>query len=208
MVSGGWVSSHSGVSLHTDQPLLDRGDTVFAVVHGSQPRFIVSEIAEDIHRGVRFVRSNAARGSVDPDKFGVSGSRAVPAVACFYPPTDFLNWSEAGEDFWDYPPTRKYSPALGPRWETQAGRQSWGPGISPLCFVAKKMPLTRFIQGNADVTVPLYQSQLFEQKCKEVGAPFKLIVKSGAGHSYPGWRKDVTMLADWFDEHLLGLTGK
>jgi hypothetical protein len=45
---------------------------------------------------------------------------------------------------------------------------------------------------------------IFEQKCKEVGAPFKLIVKPGADHSYPGWPKDIAVFADWFDEQLLG----
>jgi acetyl esterase/lipase len=237
MVSGGWVSNHSGVSPNTYQPLLDRGYTVFAVVHGSQPRFIVPEIEEDIHRAVRFVRHNVARWGVDPNRFGISGSSAgghlsltigtqggpgkpdakdpidressaVQAVACFYPPTDFLNWSRAGEDFWDYEPTRKYAPALGPRWETHEGRQSLGPEISPIRFVTPKMPPTLIIQGDADVTVPLYQAQRFEQKCREVGAPFKLIVKPGAGHGYPGWPKDVVILADWFDEHLAASRAK
>jgi dipeptidyl aminopeptidase/acylaminoacyl peptidase len=58
------------------------------------------------------------------------------------------------------------------------------------------------------VTVPLYQAQRFEQKCREVGAPFKLIVKPGAGHGYPGWPKDVVILADWFDEHLAASRAK
>src|SRR5579859_1286698 len=47
MVSGGFFSSHGAISPGTYQPLLDRGYTVFAVVHGSQPRFIIPEIEED-----------------------------------------------------------------------------------------------------------------------------------------------------------------
>ena len=40
--------------------LLQRGYTVFAVVHGSQPKFTIPEILGDMHRAVRFIRSHAA----------------------------------------------------------------------------------------------------------------------------------------------------
>lgn len=38
---------------------LDRGYTVFAALHGSQPKFTLPEIVEDAHRAVRFVRHSA-----------------------------------------------------------------------------------------------------------------------------------------------------
>ena len=60
MVSGGFFSAHENISPAYYQPLLDRGYTVFAVVHGSQPKFTITEIERDIHRAVRFVRHNAA----------------------------------------------------------------------------------------------------------------------------------------------------
>src|SRR5690242_9975730 len=48
IVSGGWFSSHDGINTAFARPFLDRGYTVFAVVHGSQPKFIVTEIEQDI----------------------------------------------------------------------------------------------------------------------------------------------------------------
>ena len=235
IVSGGWFSSHSAIKPGRYKPLLDRGYTVFAVVHGEQPRFIVPEIVQDIHRAVRFVRHNAGRWGIDPDKFGVTGgsagghlalsigtqggpgpadakdpidrvTSAVQAVACFYPPTDLLNWSKPGEDFWDFERTRRYAPALGPRWETREGRQSLGREISPIHFVTARMPPTLIIQGDADTVVPLYQAQRFEQRCKEAGAPFALSVRPGSGHGGPGFENDGATLADWFDRHLRGVT--
>lgn len=62
--------------------------------------------------------------------------------------------------------------------------------------------------GDAGTLVPLYQSQMLEKKCREIGAPFKLILTPDAGHVYPGWEKDVTWCADWFDEHLRGIAAK
>lgn len=237
LVSGGFFSDHNSIKPGRFAPLLERGYTVFAVVHGSQPRFIIPEIEEDIHRAVRFVRHNASRWGIDPDKFGVSGgsagghlsltmgtqgrpgkpdakdaidreSSAVQAVACFYPPTDFLNWSKPAEDWMDFEPTRQFEPAFGPKGMPREARQALGKKISPIIFVTASMPPTLVIHGDADKLVPLYQSQIFEQKCKEVGAPFKLIVKPGADHGWPDIEKDVAVFADWFDEHLLGIKAK
>src|SRR5216110_2793716 len=76
MVSGGFFSSHDAINAGFYRALLERGYTVFAVVHGSQPRFIIPEIEQDIHRAVRFVRHNASKYGVRPDKFGITGASA------------------------------------------------------------------------------------------------------------------------------------
>src|SRR5436190_1321404 len=44
MVSGGWVSAHENIPVGFAKPLTDRGQTIFAIVHGSQPKFSVPEI--------------------------------------------------------------------------------------------------------------------------------------------------------------------
>ena len=54
---------------------LDRGYTVFTVVHGSNPKFVVTEIVEDINRAVRFIRHNAASIAL------IQTSWASPAAA-------------------------------------------------------------------------------------------------------------------------------
>ena len=59
VVSGGWFSSHEAINPAFVRPLLDRGYTVFAVVHGSQPRFTIPEIVQDMNRAVRFIRHHA-----------------------------------------------------------------------------------------------------------------------------------------------------
>src|SRR5262249_10242210 len=43
VVSGGWVSAHESISLAFVEPFVARGYTVFAVVHGSQPKFTIPE---------------------------------------------------------------------------------------------------------------------------------------------------------------------
>jgi acetyl esterase/lipase len=79
VVSGGWVSSHSGIEPNYPrfmEPLVKRGYTVFAVVPGSQPTFTIPEIIHDVARSVRFIRHNAATYKVDPQRLGIFGGSA------------------------------------------------------------------------------------------------------------------------------------
>jgi len=76
MVSGGWLSSHDAIGLRFVRPFLDRGYTVFPVVHGSQPKFHIPEIMQDVHRAVRFIRYNASKYDIDSDRLGVTGGSA------------------------------------------------------------------------------------------------------------------------------------
>lgn len=243
VVSGGFVSSHQSINPKLYQPLLDRGYTVFAVTHGSQPRFIVPEIIEDVSRAIRFVRHHADRWHVDPKKFGISGasagghlaltigtqgapgpadakdpidreSSAVQAVACFYPPTDLANFSRPGELIWEHQSKPSpHTPALsfGPRGATHEGQVAMARELSPIHYVTATMPPTLIYHGDADHMVPLYQARLFEKKCQEVGATFKLLVKTGAGHGnaeFGDHLQEMRVFADWFDEHLLAAPAK
>lgn len=236
MVSGGWKSNHDSINPKSYAPYLDRGYTVFAVCHGCQPRFTIPEIREDVERAVRFIRFNAAKWSVKPDALGVTGgsagghlsltlgtmggpgkvdakdpidreSSAVQVVACFYPPTDFLNYGAAGEDAVGqgglkdlraafFAPGAEDSPEI---------RQELGKRISPIYFITPKLPPTLIIHGDADKRVPFQQSESFVKKATEAGATAKLIVKPGAGHGWPDQRPDVAVLADWFDQYLRGI---
>ncbi|MBY0231288.1 MAG: alpha/beta hydrolase [Gemmataceae bacterium] len=126
VVSGGWFSSAEAIQPAIAGPFLARGYTVFAVVHGSQPKFTLTEIIDDLHRAVRFIRHNAKKWAIDPERIGITGgsagghlslmmgtagkpgdpkaadpvdreSSAVQAVGAFCPPCDFLNWKKEGD---------------------------------------------------------------------------------------------------------------
>jgi acetyl esterase/lipase len=232
MVSGGFFSAKEAINQKFYAPFLAHGYTVFAVVHGSQPKFIIPEIIEDVHRATRYIRRNAPKFGVDPNKLGVSGgsagghlslilgtqggpgkadakdpvdreSSAVQAVACFYPPTDFANWGAQGDDGVGFGTTIKFKPAFGPRSDTAEGRQTLSQEISPINFVRSNMPPILIAHGDADKLVPIYQAEIFEKRVKKFGSPIKVIVKPGADHGWLGMDKDMEVFAQWFDEHLL-----
>src|SRR5947209_14874694 len=49
VVSGGWFSAHEAIATGFVAPMISRGYTVFAVVHGSQPKFTIPEIVQDMN---------------------------------------------------------------------------------------------------------------------------------------------------------------
>ena len=234
MVSGGFFSSHESINVAFFKLFLDRGYTVFAVVHGSQPKFTIPEIVQDIHRAVRFIRHNAGTYGVDPNKFGIVGasagghlsltmgtqggpgkpdakdpvdreSSAVQAVACFFPPTDFLNYGQPGEDAVGVGILKDFKPAFGPASDTAEGRQKLGKEISPVNYISSNLPPTLIIHGDADKLVPIQQAEVFVKQAKEAGANARLVVKPGKEHGWPEIGNDLRLLADWLDEHLRGI---
>jgi acetyl esterase/lipase len=124
-VSGGWFSAKESVNVMFVAEFLKRGYTCFAVMHGSQPKFTIPEVLDDMHRAVRFIKSKAKDYAIDPDKLCICGASAgghlslmqgtagkdgdpkakdpveresskVAVVGCFFPPTDFLNYGKEG----------------------------------------------------------------------------------------------------------------
>jgi len=244
VVSGGFVSSHNAINVPSVQAFIKRGYTVFAVVHGCQPRFQVPEIVEDMKRSVRFIRHHARGYGIDSERIGATGGSAgghlslmlgtaaekgnseaidpvdresshVQAVACFFPPTDFLNFGATGVEKihpMDYQFPFRASFDYRERdqktniWERIADEDKLREitrDISPIYFVNAQSAPTLIYHGDKDRLVPLQQSQTFIDKLSGAGVEAKLVVKKGADH---GWGKemltDLEAFADWFDGHL------
>jgi len=242
VVSGGWFSAHEVISTTLVEPLVDRGYTVFAVVHGSQPKFTIPEVLTDMNRAVRFVRHNAKEYGIDPDRIGIYGGSAgghlslmqgtagdtgdpkakdpveressrVQAVACLFPPTDFLNYGKPGEDAlgrgilkdfkapFDFhelsPAINKFLPITDEAKIREIGRN-----ISPITHVSKDDPPTLIVHGDADTLVPIQQAELMVDALKGSGVEAKLVIKSKAGHGWANMDKDLEAFADWFDAQL------
>ncbi len=243
VVSGGWFSSHDFIPIDYARVFLDRGYTVFAVVHGSQPRYTIPDVLLDMNRAVRFIRFHAKDYDIDPDQIGITGGSAgghlslmqgtagdlgdpkakdpidrtssrVQAVACFYPPTDFLNYGKPGEnalgrgilkdfkapfDFHELDPkSHKFEPITDEEKVLEIGRK-----ISPITHVSEDDPPALIVHGDADKLVPIQQAEIMVSKLKQFGVEAKLIVKPNAAHGWADSTKDVAAFADWFDAHLL-----
>ena len=178
IVSGGWRSRwrphEESQSLY--QPLLDAGFTVFAVRHGSSPKYSMPEIVLDVRRAVRYIRFNSKQLGVDADRLGVWGQSAgghlslmlgnisdggdilsddpilqttnrVAAVVAIYPPVDFR------------PVARAASPSVT---NLRYPALNFDPAdvelYSPILHVSSDDPPTLLIHGDSDSLVDVSNS--------------------------------------------------
>ncbi len=237
MVSGGWFSSHESISPEFLSALAQsrlhgvrRRARLAAEVHHHRDRAghpsghtIDPSQRRPVWRGPQSPRrhrwqrrrasflddghsgcpgDSKAKDPVDPE------SSAVQCVACFFPPTDFLNYSRPGDDAVGFGVLKSFKVAFGPRSDTAEERQKLGREMSPIYFVHSNMPPMLIMHGDADKLVPIYQVQTFVKRCEAVGSTAKLVVREGKNHGWPDMGKDVEICADWFDEYLRGIKPK
>jgi len=221
IVSGGYQSSVEMSRLIVDgylSPLLNKkGFTVFAVRHGSSPRYPMSAIVADVRRAVRFIRQHAGEYGVDPNRIGVLGGSAggqlalllgttadsgdpsasdavlressrVAAVVAFFPPTDLSRW----ENRRAFPATRLT--------EAEAAQ------YSPIRFVSPRAAPSLIVHGDADRVVPMVEGETMYAALSKAGVPALFVRIEGAGHQFDGadFARANAEMVRWFAQHLRG----
>ena len=231
MVSGGWFSRWAPPEKTKPlfQPYLDNGYTVFAVRHGSSPRYSIPEAVADVQRAVRFVRQHAERLGIDANRMGVLGMSAgghlslmlgttgddgspdaqddlgkvpsrVAAVVALVPPTDLR------VAVWESPeslPAYRNFPAL------DLAMEKAGPN-SPLLHVTPDDAPALVIMGGKDELVPPKHGHWIDEAYQRENVKHKLIVFPDAGHGLEGNENRATLIREvigWFDEHLARKAG-
>lgn len=208
MISGGWMSSPMMQNAYESMfvPLVDAGYTVFAVRHGSSPRYNVLEAWSDVSRAFQFIGDNAADYGVDPERIGVSGISAgghlslmlglstddqphrPAAVVAYMPPTDLRGMTGPNDNF----PALNFSAELAP-------------SVSPIDFASAGDPPVLLVHGDADDLVNISHSENMYQALESADIVRDFVVIEGAGHGLFMGEDGVTAanaLQGWFDQHL------
>jgi acetyl esterase/lipase len=230
MVSGGWFSvwREPAQQMTWFEPLLNEGFTVFAVRHGSAPRFKVPDAVSDVRAAVRHIRNHAATYGVDPGRLGVWGGSAGGHLSLML-----------GLDPEDGPVSAGEGPRqIAPRYAVDAGddgrlaavvafyppvdlRTRVGPSerfpaldfpkdaaaaISPILFVDAGDPPTLLVHGDADELVPLADSETMNAALEKAGVTHDLQVIEGGVHGFrdPERRaRAMRAMVDWFKKYLV-----
>ncbi len=231
MVSGGWVSRWSppeNVQGLFD-PYLKKGFSVFAVRHGSSPRYGIPDAVSDVRRAVRYVRLNAGRFGVDAERLGAMGMSAgghlalmlgtsgddgdpqandpigetssrVAAVAALVPPADLrVAVWEAPESL----PIYRNFPALDLALD-KAGT------YSPLTHVTPDDAPALVIMGGKDELVPPRHGEWIAEAFEREKVTHKLIIFPDGDHGLGGLKnlgKALDEVTAWFERHLLEKPG-
>jgi acetyl esterase/lipase len=242
VVSAGFRSSPESIAPVFHSEFLKRGYTIFHVVPGSAPRYTVPEMHDDVCRAVRYIRHHHKKYGIDPKRIGSGGASsggllalllatsprpadpnaadpvdredsAIQASACFFPPTDFLNYGAKGKEFvklqdhqvsfrsaFDF---RTFDPKEGTfqRITDVDQIRARYREISPIYHITAKTPPILLIHGKKDELVPIQQSRSFIDKLKEAKVPAQLVERD-AGHGWGTILSDMPAMADWYDKNL------
>jgi acetyl esterase/lipase len=178
---------------------------------------------EDVKAAVRFLRANAKKYRLDPDRFGAAGGSAgghlvallgtagdvsdlegsgghkdvssrVACVLDFFGPSDLEKLAAVKPG--DSPITRLLG---GPVKE----KKELADKANPIRYASKDDPPFLIVHGDKDEVVPLSQSELLHNALKKAGVDSTLITVRGGGHGagifVPELTKDYVA---FFDRHL------
>jgi acetyl esterase/lipase len=166
----------------------------------------------DCKAAVRWLRANAAKYDLDPNKLvawgssagghlvallGTSGAVAeldgsdndlkessrVQAVVDWFGPTDFLHIGDAESDLQHNAPDSPESRLIGGALLENKDKAA---KASPITYVSKDAPPFLIMHGDHDRTVPFNQSELLYAALKKAGADVTFVPVKGAGHGFGG----------------------
>jgi acetyl esterase/lipase len=184
---------------------------------------------QDCKAAIRWIRANAAKYNIDPNRIGAIGSSAgghlvamlgvtgsvaefdtpansgvssrVQAVADYYGPTDFLQM-----DAHRTPNGQLHNPADSPESKLVGGAIQENTDktakANPITYIAKDAPPFLIFHGDADPLVPHHQSELLEAALKKAGVPVTFYTVKGAGHGGFKDPKIPEMTKSFFAKHL------
>jgi acetyl esterase/lipase len=182
---GGWYTGDK-----SRPPLRDmarRGVAVASVDYRLSGVAPFPAAVEDAKCAVRFLRANAARYGLDPERIGVMGASAggqlalllaftssgVRCACAWFAPTDFTRPLEGvGNALPLY---------LG---GTLAERRDTYVAASPITHATTGAPPILLVHGDRDSTVPLEQSEILLARLEALGVAAELVVVEDAEHSF------------------------
>jgi dipeptidyl aminopeptidase/acylaminoacyl peptidase len=213
------------------QPLLNAGYTVFVINHRAAPRFRYPAQAEDAQRAVRFIRHDAKRFGINPDRIGglgySSGAHVIAMVGVLNSRGDDadpdpvnresarLQAVVAGATASDLlsPLSPTSAPAvpslLGmvvPPWEGKTSEEYRAyQQASPVFHLTSDDAPLLLIHGDADEEVPFKQAELMIEAAKKTGAEVRLVRIPGGTHGdlqKPNGPDYLGEMVAWYDRHL------
>lgn len=231
------------------RPLLDHGYKVYAVVHRSSPRFTMEDAVDDVRRAVQFVRHRERQDGHTSVSVGITGASAgghlslmmgttgddgdsaasdpvsressrVQAVACYFPPTDFLNYGEPGLnvmettagrllpaafDFQQLTPLVPGRGIFSARYDDVTTPSVFNDRLqqmSPRNHATADDAPALLIHGDRDGIVPFQQAEVMRDDLQRAGVECQVLRKPGKDHGWPDMAADHEAIVRWFDEHL------
>jgi len=194
---GGTLASHGYAALSINYRLGEKGNSMSA-----WPQNLY-----DGKTAVRWLRVNADRYQLDPDRIGVIGGSAGGHLAAMVGVTQPRDGLEPKRPYADVPTSVRcvvdmYGPLFMKTGELPAGEL---PVTSPLRYLDKQDPPFLILHGTADKTVAVECSRELAAALAKAGVEHELVIIEGAPHSFhlqPNQRDLRPLVLGFFDKHL------
>lgn len=189
---GGWNSGSPAQFENQARHFAKRGMIAIVADYRVKSRHNVQvvECVKDAKAAIAWVRENAKRLGVDPDKIAASGGSAGGHLAASTGTISGFGSDERPNAMILFNPACTLAPIAG--WEpqravTELNAQRLGveaTAISPAHHVGPQTPPTLILHGTKDTTVPYASAVAFEAEMKKAGRPCKLVGYEGAEHGF------------------------
>ena len=204
---GGWTNGKIGQFEPQATHLASRGivavraDYRVKSRHGVTPK----ECVEDAKSAVRWMRQNAAKLGIDPERIVASGGSAgghIAACTAFTPGLDAededAKISSKPNALVLFNPVLRFA-GLPQLMDRIGGDEALGKAISPTLHLSKDSPPTLILFGTADRLAVMGDE--FMAKSKELGHRAELFTAEGQSHGFfnrPPWQEKTTQRMDEF----------
>ena len=168
--------------------------------HGVTPK----ECVEDAKSAVRWIRQNAAKQGIDPDKIVAAGGSAGGHLAACTSLAPGLDADGEDTKISAKPNSMVlFNPVLRLDLLQLLGYvgndEALAKAISPTLYLTKDTPPTLLLYGSADRLAA--QGEEFKKKSKELGHRAEMFTAEGQGHGFfnrPPWQEKTTQRMDEF----------
>jgi acetyl esterase/lipase len=187
---GGWNSGKVTQFEAQARYFASRGMVTFLADYRVQSRQKTAPNAsvEDGKSAVRWIRANATRLGIDPDRIVASGGSAGGHIAAaagicegFDNTSEDLSISSKPNALVLYNPVYDNSPDLGYGYSRI---QAWYPAISPAQNITSDDPPTIVFLGTKDIHIPVEVAERFRDKMIEQGIETELYLYDGQKHGF------------------------
>jgi len=217
---GGWSIGEASWGFGSAHHYASKGMVAFSVQYRLQDSTTIItpyESVLDAQSAIRWVRQNADKFAVNPDKIAAYGwSAGAHLAACA---AVFENLHRPDEKISSAPNLLALkSPALSlmlyPNFQYRLGDKIEAEKISPAEYVSKETPASIIVIGKTDTVTPIEGSELYHKNMLAKGNDSELHIYEGVGHLFTpssepddGWpnpdKKIVQEAQDAIDAFLL-----
>jgi acetyl esterase/lipase len=199
---GGWRGGTPEQFYPQSKYLASRGMVAISAEYRVKDRHGVTpfECVTDGKSAIRWVRANAGKLGVDPERIAAGGGSAGGHVAACTGVIDSLDEPDEDASVSSTPNALVlFNPALVIPWRdesrmTDEQRERFGgrdyTEISPYHHVTPGDPPTIVVHGEADTTIPIRTARMFTDAMKKAGNRCELAAYDGKGHGFFNYGRD------------------